>query len=62
MGSSLDIDLIYLEALYFAPLFRSPVKQMFGNRKNFRKYYYARIDELHWEQWNNWLISLGYRN
>lgn len=33
------------------------LKQIFGNRKNFYRY----IEAKKWNQWNQWLFSLGYR-
>lgn len=61
MGLSFNIELITIEMIHFSSLINSPIKQMFGNRKNFRKYYYAHRKNLEYETWNNWLISLGYR-
>jgi hypothetical protein len=38
-------------------LWSAPLKEIFGNRKNYYRYLAAK--ELN--QWNAWLISLGWR-
>jgi len=34
------------------------LKEVFGNNKNYQRW----LEERKLETWNNWLISLGYRN
>ena len=42
----------YWEMSYY----HKALKEMFGNRRNYRKY----IEARKWNMWNSWLISLGY--